>query len=368
MSEAEKKRRLDYKKNRRKWLLIQIVAIVLASILAVSFLVVYYKLNETYYIEYTEEGGVDYKVHLKENMFFEEEWVEAGQAYVATLIDRISAEFAYELNMDASNVAYDYNYSVYAQLFVKDKKSGISLYDPMYELVPKKTVQSSGRKLDVRETVEIDYEQYNAVASEFTSLYELKNSDSSLVVTLEVTVISRCESFETSNNNTYSVSMIIPLLTTDNTVNINKTNSVPASESKVLACGSTINKTVFKVVGIIAASLDVVLICLMLAFAYFTRNEDIRYEARVKKILSSYRAFIQVITNEFDTAGYQILNVATFNEMLGIRDTIQSPILMSENEDKTATRFLITANTDILYVFEIKVENYDELYGKNKIV
>ena len=52
-------------------------------------------------------------------------------------------------------------------------------------------------------------------------------------------------------------------------------------------------------------------------------------------------------------------------EMLGIRDTIQSPILMTENRDETMTRFLIPTNTDILYVHEIKVDNYDEIYGEN---
>ena len=67
---------------------------------------------------------------------------------------------------------------------------------------------------------------------------------------------------------------------------------------------------------------------------------------------------------EFDYDGYQLVPIKTFNEMLGIRDTIQSPILMSENRDETMTRFLIPTNTKILYIFEIKVDNYDEIYGK----
>ena len=54
--------------------------------------------------------------------------------------------------------------------------------------------------------------------------------------------------------------------------------------------------------------------------------------------------------------------------MLGIRDTIQSPILMTENRDETMTRFLIPTNTKILYVFEIKVDNFDEIYATPIIV
>ena len=49
--------------------------------------------------------------------------------------------------------------------------------------------------------------------------------------------------------------------------------------------------------------------------------------------------------------------------MLGIRDTIQSPVLMWENKDETMTQFFIPTSTKILYVFEIKVANYDMIYG-----
>ena len=39
---------------------------------------------------------------------------------------------------------------------------------------------------------------------------------------------------------------------------------------------------------------------------------------------------------------------------------------MSENADETRTLFLIPTQTKLLYLFEIKVDNYDELYGVGK--
>jgi hypothetical protein len=36
---------------------------------------------------------------------------------------------------------------------------------------------------------------------------------------------------------------------------------------------------------------------------------------------------------------------------------------MNENEDKTRTLFFIPTNTKLLYVFEIKVDDYDEIYN-----
>ena len=62
---------------------------------------------------------------------------------------------------------------------------------------------------------------------------------------------------------------------------------------------------------------------------------------------------------------YQILEVDTFEELLEIRDTIQEPVLMSENEDKTCTTFIVPTNKNILYIYEVKVDDYDEIYNQN---
>ena len=42
--------------------------------------------------------------------------------------------------------------------------------------------------------------------------------------------------------------------------------------------------------------------------------------------------------------------------MLEIRDTVQSPLLMYENEDKTCSQFFITTAEKVLYLYEIAVE------------
>jgi hypothetical protein len=141
------------------------------------------------------------------------------------------------------------------------------------------------------------------------------------------------------------------------------TSSAPSGESKVLACKGAVNTGIFLTVGIVGAVLASLIAIVLLVFIYITRNEDINYYNKVKKILNSYRSFIQQIEGEFDTEGYQIVPIKTFVEMLGIRDTIQSPILMWENNDETMTQFLIPTATKLLYVFEIKVDNYDTIYG-----
>lgn len=362
MSESEKLQRQEYKKRRKKWIIVQIIALSIVSFILLGSLYIYDKMNQTYYIEYTEKGSVDYKVHLKENDFFEDEWVESDRAYISALIDNVLADFSYRLNMDAENVGFDYSYRIDAQIVVSDNHSGEAIFNPIYELVPEKTGEiDSGKAVMIKEQVAIDYVKYNEIASSFTEIYRLKDVTSVVKVTLFVEVISRCEEFEQNSENSYSLTLDIPLA--NNTLSIEMSSSVPEAERKVLACAGTINQDIFKTTAIVAAILDLLLACFFVGFVYLTRNDDINYTIKVQKLVSAYRSFIQQMDGEFDTEGYQIIRIKTFNEMLGIRDTIQSPILMFENKDQTMTEFVIPTNTKLLYAFDIKVDNYDELYG-----
>ncbi|MBQ8350701.1 MAG: hypothetical protein IJY20_01490 [Clostridia bacterium] len=363
MSEAEKKRRADYKKNRKKWLtLFSALALVMLA-LTLLFTYVSYTLGRNYYIHYAEEGDVSYRVHLLENDFFEEDTLGEGQMYVASLVDRVSADFCYALRMDEA-VNYRYSYRVDAVLEVAHIGTGKLIYAPVYPLIDEKTVSVDRASTDllIRESVEIDYRSYHDMAERFVGPLALKGVTSRVVLRMTIDVISTCESFEDEHSrNSYAVSLQVPL--SDQFVDVAMTSDVPSAESKILACTRGGNRPLFLGLSIGFGVLDVALFAFLAIFAYQTRNTDINYEIKVKRLVAKYKSYIQEITNPFDAEGYQLLMVKTFSEMLELRDTLQSPILMNENADKTCTRFLIPTNTKMLYVFEIKVDDYDELYA-----
>ena len=363
MSEDERKRRQEYKRKRKKWILIQTVALILVAAFALTFFVVYDRMNRTYYIEYTENGSVDYKVNLKENNFFEEDSVGAGQSYVASLIENIVADFKYNLQIDNENVEFEYVYSVDAQLIIANKDTGDYIYKPVYNLIPETTATAKNRdSVKFGTSVSIDYNEYDKIATSFINTYGLKNTTSTLVVTMNVRVISTCSEFENpSNENTYFTALNIPL--TEENFSMFTTSSNTESQSKVLACTNGVSQKVFLILTIVFAILAALQAIALVIFVFITRNEDVNYTNKVRKIVSSYRSFIQQIEGQFDVEGYQVVPVKTFKEMLNIRDTIQSPILMFENIDQTVTEFVIPTNTKILYTFEIKVDNYDDIYG-----
>ena len=97
MSEFERRKRQDYKRRRKNSIFFQACVIALVLLVTVASFLTYNRLNRTYYVEYTEKGGIDYAVQYKENDFFDEEWIGSGQSYVSELISSIRADFSYHV-------------------------------------------------------------------------------------------------------------------------------------------------------------------------------------------------------------------------------------------------------------------------------
>lgn len=368
MSEAERTRRLDYRRIRKKWISLQAAILAVVILVTLVSAVVYFRLDKTHYINYTEQCVVDYGVYLKENEFYEKNYLGKDQAYVASLIERVVADFEYQLFMDtAEKVDFRYSYQIDAVLQITDKTSGAILFAPVYEVLPMRTAERTANGLIIHENVQLDYAQYNDLANKFIDTYDLANTSSHIVLQMKVNVLGASDEFSNSTeSNEYIVELNIPLTT--QVVHVNMTAGIPEEENKILACNTSVARLVFRVISIVFLCVGILLAIEVIAFVYLTRNTDITYEIRVSRLLKSYKSFIQKINNPFDVTGYQLLMVDTFNEMLEIRDTIQSPILMNENTDKTCTKFLIPTNTKILYVYELKVDDYDEIYGTNESV
>ena len=359
MSEKEKNKRAAYRKNREKWIFAQSVVVIVLTLAVLISALVSAQLQKKYYIGYREGGSIDYNVFLKENEFFEQAHLGKDQSYVASLIDKIIADYSYEIDMDTDDVNYRYSYTIKSRLEIIDNSSSVAIFNPEKELVNvQNRSQSSSNRLRINEIVVINYDEYNDLANKFLEAYSLTSTTSNIVVTLEVDVLSDCEAFSGSAVDTYTSELRIPLTT--KTVNIQMTSAVPDDEAKMIACTRGAGSEVFKTTAIVLGVVDILMILLLVAFIFLTRTPDVNYTARVKRILSQYKSYIQKINNVFETYGYQTIFVNTFDEMLEIRDTIQAPILMYENEDKTCAKFMIPTDSKLLYVYKIEVEGYVE--------
>lgn len=368
MSEAEKKRRLYYKENRKKWL--KIGTIILASILLITAVCasVFFGMDRETYIRYKEEGDVKYSVTLKNNEIFKDPVLGEDNMYVAPLIDTVDMTFSYQLFMEQA-AKYQYSYSADAHILIQDSATKMLIYKGRLgtetpELLPEETVSITEpqQSLFFKKKLSVDYGRYNDRATAIVDALALKGVICTLEVSMNIDVTGSVESAEQDKENTYTVSLQMPLNV--DKVSFAETSSIPTGESKIIITNEGTARTVFLILTIVFLVLSVLFAIVFVAFIFLTRNTDINYNIKVNRIVSNYKSYIQKIVNPFDRTGYQLLVLDEFNALLEIRDTIQSPILMYENEDKTCATFMIPTNTSLLYVFEIKIADYDEIYKK----
>jgi len=188
MSEAERKKRLSYKENRKRWIFIQGVALIVIAVLILTSLITYSQLNKENYINYTESSGVDYKVKIAPDTPFYEEykefyanedgevWLNAGEAYPAGAVDIIIVNANYELNMQAKDVDYEYSYSVFATAEVVDAVTKNKFKMPVFDIQPESTHrQNSNNKLFIHEEIPVDYHEYNEMVKKFTQQLGILN-------------------------------------------------------------------------------------------------------------------------------------------------------------------------------------------------
>ncbi len=365
MSEEEKKLRLDYRKIRKKWITVQSIILAVVLVITLCAAIVAELLNKTYYVNYSEKSSIDYGVQLKDNDFYEDSFLGKDYAYIASLIDNVHAKFNYELKMQSQDlVDFEYSYRVDAVVQIRNRSSGKVLFAPVYNEVAKKSYSISDTNVSINQAVLVDYAKYNDIADRFIDTYKLTGVESNLILQMHIDVTGTSEEFQNDkNSNSYIASVSIPLTT--QTVEVKITSAIPSEEQKILSYTTEKTANVFRLIAVVFAVISALVALILFTFAYLSRNVDITYDIKVSKLVRNYKSFIQKIRNSFDVAGYQVLLVDTFEEMLEIRDTIQSPILMDENEDKTCTKFFIPTNTKLLYLYEIKVDDYDELYKPN---
>ena len=364
MSEFEKLKRDEYQKKRKEIIYYLVALALVLSLVTATFSIIFANLDANTYVDYQQSGSALYHAYLNENEYYEEERLNGSHAYISSLIHHMDVDFRYQSQMAAADVTYQYQYRVDVQLVIEDTKTKAAIYNPTETILGPTTKTYMGQNLLLTPSVDIDYVAYNQKAKDFIEKYRLTSITSYLNVTMYVDVVGMSEQFAADNGGQYSIQVQIPLA--QNVLKPQISSSIPTGPQKILSNPNE-GRNVFMVLAIIFGVLDAGAIGVLTVYTLKTRDAHVDYDRKVQKIVNNYKSFIQKINNSFDRTGYQILEISTFNELLEIRDTLQLPILMHENEDKTCATFMIPVDSRLLYVFEIKVDNYDYLYDPTRV-
>ncbi len=302
-------------------------------------------------INYTNNHTTKYKVYLKENNFYETDYLDENRIYVASLIDYVDIDFLYKFEAEeVSTVNFDYD--IIGKLIIEDEQ-GKTFLEKEYNLLDNKTEKLvNGNTLEFSENVKIDYDYYNQLASSFKSTYGL-DTTSNLDVILRIKKNSNEIKFDEDDN------MILTIPLSEKTVNIQfKSNDSQESKYVALQKELVFNKNIF-IIEFIFVILSCYLIYKVVGLLVLLYAPKSKYDRYVSKILRSYDRLIVMAKTTIDFTNKNIIEIASFEELLDVRDNLRLPILYQDIIKHQKCCFYIKNYNDI-YLVTLKAVDMED--------
>ncbi len=318
-------------------------------------------------INYEEASNpIDYKVYLKENNFFETNYLGEGITYISSLIDYIDIDFNYKINFDES-LTGNYNYKVTATILANKANDDGKYWSKEYKLEEKENSFKETTYVSTNQNIKLDYQQYNDLLSSFKKEYGLA-IDGILHVEMSIDLdayidddsIIMCENEcnHLKKNNVLKID--IPL--TQNSVDISiNTNESSTSNGKVVydkKVSESISYVIIRCLGL--ASLFISLITLMYMIKQIIRKRRMisNYHKEIKKILSTYDSIIVNSDNIRNLSKYNVIKVNSFEELLDAHSEVRMPINYVEVKRNYSLFALI--NNDVAWIYQVVGDEYED--------
>lgn len=360
------KRKDILKQNKRKkMILIRSVLVLISFFLSILFFISYKDAKASKSVCYEETSDIDYKVYLKDNPYYKNNYLGSDNEYLETLIDYIDATFVYDAYLDQKNAEINYSYKIDADVEVKTKNNDSPIYKFSDELIQCTDASSNDNRVNINQNIKIDYNHYNDLIKQFTNAYGLDNVDCTLTVKMVINVLGCCKDFAQNAEKVSETSLIIPLTT--KTVDIDICDDLLNENANVVLCKqTTISEYIYLALLIVFSALFIISIYKLIKFILNTRTAEDIYNSEVNKIVDNYGSYIQKISNDVNYSDYEVWRINTFEDMLEISERVNQPILMSENKEINEVYFIIPNINRRLYIFGFNIETIKEQYINNE--
>lgn len=312
----------------------------------------YFNLSKPRYVNYTEDSKIDYKVIYKDNNFFDEKELPQNNKYIASLIDKIKTDFNYNISFLNKKINYNYKYKIIATVSVLDNEDKEKIFENN-ETIYESDFKPASNHTSINKSINVDYNKYNDLINSFKNTYSLKDAESKLTVSMYVNVKSSSNSNIENLNKNAVISFSMPLTT--RTTGISLSSDLTKNKDRKLIVKSSVDYTYLLIIGVIV--IIIAIIEAVIAIVYYMKTRTVKniYDRDIKKLLNNYEGYIQKINSKYEIGASQVIKVESFNDMLEIRDTLKTPILMLENEAKDGSFFIIPAANGIIYAYALRI-------------
>ena len=356
----------------KRWLFYMLIPTLIMLGLTVLVLKGSMYTKEESIIGYNEVGNIDYKVFLKENNYYKEQYLGKDMQYVASIIKDIVPTFTYEMHSE-EKMEYTYNYKVSADLIISDPNDNNKVLYKRPSLLVKDTKEKvTGGSFRVDQDVSINYDEYNNYVNAFKKEYAL-SVNSKLVLTFNIDVTGKSPALKEDFKKSSKLVIAIPM--SEQTINIGiDTSDINNSGTLERNYMSQIKKPVALVLGIIVGLLSLALLYIVIYNFLTNRSKTDVYKATIKSILREYdRAIVSSKTADtIDESKYNVIEVPRIEELLDAHDSTGKPILYNEDTENNISTFIIVSD-EILYKYRVVKKELEEkeekrIAAKNKAV
>ncbi len=340
----------------KQWVRVFFLIVLVAMIVISIWLIVSSTSRESTRKElytYSYNGNLDYKVYLRENSFFNTPYIGMNKQYITSLIDHISVDTKYNLQ-SSTKLDYTYTYQIIATLkgsYQAGESKAVELWSKDYTLAPTETKTGTGDKFTINKTIDIDYNEYNRIMSEFRDAFGL-SIDADVNVELKVTVTGKeAGSEEQTLNDTKTFALNIPLLSQTTQITPDYINS--GREVVYAPASSTHDINIPKLVMGIALLLLSLFLLKILWKSLIRITKKSEYVIELNKILKEYADIIAESSNLPDLTQYDVVNIKHFHDLVDIEEELRSPILYNEIVEDYESWFIIIKD-QTAYKFVLK--------------
>ena len=297
---------------------------------------------------YNIKQNVDYQVNLYDNSFIDSPTLGEGKMYISDLVKNIKTTYFYSYSGNEI-IPLKYDYSILATINGKYQLNGENEENKVWvkEFVLKEpeTVEINDTNVfNINEDVEIDYNYFNSVVSDFRKEFKLSIT-AILNVKMKVNVVGLIDNKEVKE--TKELYVEIPL--NQQAFEIKK-----HYENKHSNAIYEDNNNVERGKKNLISGFLVLLIDLFLFFNLYTVIFNIKkknnYTIALNKILKEYGEIIVEVVNPVLDETLNIIEVKNFNEMVDLEEELRIPIMFYETEKYYRGEFVIVYN-NILYKY-----------------
>lgn len=305
---------------------------------------------------YRDTGKLDYKVYLKENDFYEEEYLDKNKNYIASLIKSINANFNYDFVINkASDMTF--NYQIVGKLIISQSNGKDVLYEKEYVIKEGKAQTLEDKyTYNIKDNFSISYDYYNGLANKFKSTYGV-DADSKLVVYVKISKnVKDDDMVDIKDSKQMNLTIPLSQKTLEIAINdtgINNTQNIVEDEKVSLANIASGIAFLVCFVGGVAALMG------FLELVIILKPKTNVYDKYVKKMLTEYDRLIVETPSEPKFNDKEIIKIKKFEELLDARDNLKRPIMYFSVVKHQKCYFYIQKD-ETIYLLTIKASDLEQ--------